>query len=145
MAVNMAAAMQACRNYFERGYRDGEFSLVGGILDPAIDAPYVYISGSAYHDGVHRQERGRLTDGEDTPSESFTGRVWALCPPASFTALVEEISAYDDKNPAGSLVSESFGAYSYNRGSGSGGGVKTWEEAFFFRLIPYRRMFTEVG
>ena len=77
MAVNMAAAMQACRNYFERGYRDGEFSLVGGILDPEIDAPYVYISGSAYHDGVHRQERGRLTDGEDTPSEVFTGRVWA--------------------------------------------------------------------
>ena len=64
---------------------------------------------------------------------------------AAFVALVEEISAYDDKNPVGALQSESFGSYSYSRDSaGSVPGAAGWQGAFAGRLNDYQRLTSEV-
>ena len=52
MAVSVAAVMRHIRNYFDRGYRYGDFSIIGGALTPAPDSAYVYIAGSVLHDGV---------------------------------------------------------------------------------------------
>lgn len=139
MKVSIAAVMRHVRNYFERGFIDGEFTVSGGVLTPMPRAPYVAISGSVWHDGVFRVDQLR-----ETPEETFTGRVWALHPPDDFVQLCEEIAAYDEKNPAGALQSESFGEYSYTRASGQSG-VIGWQGVFAQRLTPYRRMFTEVG
>ena len=80
----------------------------------------------------------------DLPSEDFTGKVWMLYPPDDFLALCEQINQFDEKNPAGALLSESFGDYSYSRGTSGNGGVTTWSEAFADQLAMYRRMFSEV-
>lgn len=139
MAVSMAAVMRHVRNYFERGYIDGTFTVSGGMLTPAPQTPYFAVQGSLGYDGVYSVFEGLP---ENMP-ETFTGRVWLLHPPDDFVSLCEQISAYDDKNPVGALQSETFGEYSYTRYNGYSG-PQTWQTAFAAYLTPYRRMFTEV-
>lgn len=140
MAVSMGSVMRHCRNYFETGSYDGEITIEGGhLITPALaHGRYIAIRGSAYNDGVHQV-------GDELTDEAFTGRVWVLSPPAAFVALVEEISAYDDKNPVGALQSESFGSYSYSRGiAGNVTGAAGWQGAFAGRLNDYQRLMSEV-
>lgn len=139
MAVSIAAVMRHVRNFFERGCIEGEFTVSGGVLTPAPRAPYVAIEGSAFNDGVYRIDE--LKKDQD---ETFIGRVWCLHPPEDFVSLCKEIATFDEKNPAGSMQSETFGEYSYNRATANGN-VQGWQMAFAQQLIPYRRMFTEVG
>lgn len=139
MAVSIAAVMRHVRNYFERGFVEGEFTVSGGVLSPTPAARYFAIEGSIYHDGVYRE--GEL---KESPAETFSGKVWTLCPPDDFIALCAEISAFDDNNPAGAMQSESFGEYSYTR-MGGADGAPGWICVFSNQLHPYRRMFTEVG
>lgn len=145
MAISIERVMRRVRNYFQRGYTEGTFAITGNVLSPAPSAPWVKISGSAYHDGVYECCSGYLQGvPEGRQDETFTGVVWMLYPPDDFLALCEEIRDYDQKNPVGALQSETFGDYSYNRGSGANGGTMSWETAFAAHLAPYRRMFTEV-
>lgn len=140
MAVSIAAVMRRVRNFFEREKIEGTFAISGGMLTPSPNAPYWAISGSARYDGVWPEKQLPI----DRENETFEGVVWGLHPPEDFLQLCEEIQAYDQKNPMGALQSETFADYSYTRasaGSSAGGG---WESAFEARLIPYRRMFTEV-
>lgn len=137
MAVTIADVMRHCNNYFEREAVDGDFVITGdGVLSPAVDAPYIAITGSAHHDGVYAA-------GETlgAPQEAFTGRVWVLSPPKSFIELCSEIAAFAAAHPAGSPVGETFGGYSYTRRAGT----EVWAGAFSAALRPYMRMFTEVG
>ena len=144
MAVTIAAVMRSVRNFFTRGFYRGQIAITGNALLPAQDAPYIAIQGSRHHDGVYRVINGNLQDMSDgMPDETFDGIAWKLYPPVDFISLCQQISAYDDKNPTGAPTSESFGDYSYSRASGPSGTL-TWEEAFARRLIPYRRMFSEV-
>lgn len=146
MAVSVAAVMRHIRNYFDRGYRYGDFSIIGGALTPAPDSAYVYIAGSVLHDGVWEMSGNMLLDAPDgLRDESFSGRVYELHPPGDFLALCREISEYDDKNPVGAMQSESFGDYSYTRAYATQKAAQGWQGAYFERLSPYRRMVTEVG
>lgn len=145
MAVSVAAVMRQIRNYFVSGYRYGDFSITGGALSPSPSCGYVFIRGSAWHDGVWSLSGDTLIDlPEGLRDETFNGRVYELHPPNDFLALVAEISDYDDKNPAGALQSESFGDYSYTRAGGGQAGAQGWQTAFRARLDPYRRMWAEV-
>lgn len=148
MAISIEAVMRRIKNFFNRRGEPpymGEISITGSVLTPAPSAPWVAIRGSTYHEGVYRCDSGVLQGiPEGRPDETFTGVVWKLYPPDDFLALCEEISSYDQKNPVGAYRSESFGEYSYTRGTGSSGGVMTWEQAYASALAPYRRMFTEV-
>ena len=139
MAVSIAAVMRQVRNFFVRGYMDGEFIIGGGVLTPEPPAHFVAITGSAFSDGVYS-----VFDGfPSSASGKFTGRVWLLHPPDDFLALCQQISAYDDQNPVGAMQSESFGEYSYTRAVGNSGAIP-WQTAFAQQLAPYRRMFAEV-
>ena len=153
MAVSMGAVMRRVRNFFERERIDGTFAISGGVLEPMPDAPYIAISGSAWHDGVW--PRDALTGAHDAvdqlaldtgieQDETFDGTVWGLHPPADFLAMCEEIEVYNSKNPIGAYQGESFGTYSYSRGAVSSAG-NGWEAAFALQLAPYRRMFSEVN
>lgn len=144
MAITIAAVMRHLRNYFERDCYEGEITIRGGVVTPSVAAPYVYISGSAYHDGV-KVMAGAAIKGDNAPDETFHGRVWTLHPPDEFLSLCQSIAAYDEKHPVGAMASETLNEYSYTRQSNGKGGVKTWQEAFSGQLSPYRRMFTEVG
>lgn len=145
MAVSVAAVMRHVRNFFERGARLGNFTIIGGALTPAPECSYVYISGSALHDGVWALSGDMLQGAQDgMKDDSFTGFVFELHPPGDFLRLCEEISSYDDAHPVGEMQSETFGDYSYTRAS-SQGGEQGWQSAYRKRLDAYRRMFTEVG
>ena len=141
MAVTIGVVMRHCRNYFEAGYLDDDFTISSGALvHPALaDGRYIAITGSAFNDGVHKIGTDMLMD------ESFNGRVWVLSPPAAFVDLCAQITEYDTKNPAGALQSESFGNYSYTRaGDSSTGGTATWQTAFARQLQDYRKPISEV-
>lgn len=140
MAVTVESVMRCVRNFFEKGYMDGTFTVSGGQITPCVPPGVWYaVEGSSANDGVYSPRE--TMDGAE---ETFTGRVWLLAPPRAFLRLCEEISEYDRKNPAGAMQSESFGNYSYTRAGGQNG-VQTWQEAYAAQLVPYRRMFTEVG
>lgn len=140
MAVTIGSVMRHCRNYFERGYIDGVFTVENGAITfPALaDGRYIAISGSAYNDGVHQIGTDVLTD------EAFTGRVWLLSPPAAFVGLCGEIAEYDRKNPTGAYLSEDFGTYSYQRAPNAQGQVATWQSAFAARLLDFQMLRSEV-
>lgn len=144
MTNTIAAVMRHIRNYFERECYEGEITITGGVVSPRINAPFAFIQGSAYHDGVKRMISG-VIENNNAPDETFTGRVWYLHPPDDFLALCGKIAEYEAKTPVGALVSESLEGYSYSRATGRNGGVQEWQDAFAARLAPFRRMFTEVG
>ena len=96
---------------------------------------------------------------EETPSEPpaealvdevFIGGVWLMAVPRDFLNLVADIEAWNDKyggvdSAAQSpFSSESFGGYSYSKGSsgsGSGGGAAiTWQNNFRSRLNRWRKI-----
>ena len=144
MSVNVEAVMRYVNNFFEVSQYDGEFTITDHRLVLPEDLPvgtFIAIRGSLFNDGVHKIDL--LHRFED---ETFSGVVYILHPPESFLAICAEIEDYEAKTPTGSFVSESFGGYSYSRGSGSSetGTASPWQQAFAIALRPYRRMFTEV-
>lgn len=147
MAVSVAAVMRQCRNYFETGYIDGTFRITGNALSGADGAHWVYISGSAYHNGVWEVCDGYLTGRsvEGLHDEEFEGRMWFLDPPEEFLELCKTIKTYEEKNPVGAFVQERFGEYSYVRANSGGAADMGWQKVFAVELSEYRRMFTEVG
>ena len=147
MSVSVAAVMRQCRNYFETGYIDGTFRITGNALSGAEGAHWVYISGSAYHNGVWEVCDGYLTgcSVDGLHDEEFEGRVWFLDPPEEFLELCKTIKAYEEKNPVGAFVQERFGEYSYTRANSGTVADMGWQNAFSAELAAYRRMFTEVG
>lgn len=143
MTHTIAAVMREVHNFFERGSISGNISISGGVVSPAVTAPYVYIKGSTFHDGLWEVIGSSLAR-DSHPNETFEGCVWLLYPPNDFVDLCDEIAAFDAKTPAGALQSESLEGYSYSRASGKNG-LLTWQEAYASRLRPFRRMFTGVG
>lgn len=146
MSVSVAAVMRQCRNYFETGYIDGTFRITGNALSGAEGAHWVYISGSAFHNGVWEVCDGYLTGRsvEGLHDEEFEGRVWFLDPPEEFLELCKTIKTYEEKNPVGAFVQERFGEYSYTRANSGTAADMGWQKAFSVELAAYRRMFTEV-
>ena len=146
MSVSVAAVMRQCRNYFEDGYIDGTFRITGNALSGAEGAHWVYISGSAFHNGVWEVCDGYLTGRsvEGLHDEEFEGRVWFLDPPEEFLEQCKTIKTYEEKNPVGAFVQERFGEYSYMRGQMGKAVDMGWQAAFVPELKEYRRLYTEV-
>lgn len=131
-------------NYFERDIVDGSFTISDGsvVLDFLQDGQYFRICGSVFNDGVYRYPANNLTD------ETFTGQIWAMAVPPAVIALVGEITAWIDKygdamnSP---YQSESFGGYSYSKGSGQNSSNNSsnpadWRVVFGSRLNHWRKI-----
>ena len=131
-------------NYFERDIVDGSFTISDGsaVLDFLQDGQYFRIYGSVFNDGVYRYPANDLTD------ETFTGQIWAMAVPPAVIALVDEITAWIDKygdamnSP---YQSESFGGYSYSKGSGQNSSNNSsnpadWRVVFGSRLNHWRKI-----
>lgn len=127
-------------NWFEiRGAaRYGTYSIVSGApaLDFVQDGQYYKIEGSVFNDGLHKYgDETKLVD------ETFTGFVIPLAVPKVVVSLADEIKVYCEKNPATDKVSESFGGYSYQRGTdGSGRVTGGWQAAFRDRLNLWKKV-----
>ncbi len=130
-------------NYFIVGVITGDFSVVDGALtvEGLQEGQYYKIEGSVFNDGVHQYPSTDLTD------EQFSGRIGAMAVPPMLIALCAEIEAWQNKYGAQALSpyqSESFGGYSYSKGSGAkadGSAVLLgWQDVFGRRLNKWRKL-----
>lgn len=125
-------------NWFDVRREFGTFTLSkgGGTLPPLKDGQYFRVVGSVLNDGLYQYPHTFITE------ETFDGAIWALAIPNAVLALVDDISAWQDKNgDQGAYTSESFGGYSYSRATDSvTGGAVTWESAFRSRLDKWRKL-----
>ena len=137
---------QELYNWFEREKRSGSFRIVDGMLEADFLRPgqYFRVMGSIFNDGVHQYGNDYLND------EDFTGSVWSLAIPEAVIKLSEDIDAWREKYEApdssamSRYMSESFGGYSYSKGSaisGTGtGGATSWRTSFASRMNAWRKL-----
>lgn len=140
------------KNYFtyEEDKHINDWVISNGQVSPSLDFPtdYIRIVGSRLNDGVHK----RGENGFNLVDESFHGGIWIMSPSADFLELVEEIKSWQDANGKidsanmSPFQSESFGGYSYSKGSnyransGNSAPVVTWQSQYANRLSIYRRI-----
>lgn len=138
------------KNYFvyEDDRHIGDWVIENGEISPVLEFPteYIRIQGSRLNDGVHKVSEMTLTD------EAFHGAICIMSPPSSFLSLCDDIAQWQDKygdvnsESMSPFSSESFGGYSYSRGSvsgtaaASGQSVPAWQNVFAKRLQRYRRI-----
>ena len=133
------------KNYFlrdrEQDIHVGTFTISDGSIEPLdflLEGQYFRIVGSLLNDGVYQYPATGLAD------ETFSGAVWAMAVPPAVIALAGEIEVWKAENAEtldSPFASESFGGYSYSKGtSASGTGAYTWQDQFASRLNPWRRL-----
>ena len=122
-------------NYFAVDIVPGEYTVNDGeITLPFLAAGQFFrVVGSVFCDGVYRY-------GDKLPAdETFDGAIWALAIPPALEDLAAEIEAWKEKNAEvinSPYQSESFGGYSYTKGSDSA----SWQGAFAKRLNRWRKL-----
>lgn len=113
------------------------------IVPELQSGQYFRIVGSVFNDGVYEYPVTGLKD------ETFNGAVWAMAIPAEVIALDAKISEWVakycgvDSSNLSPYQSESFGGYSYSKGSGSsdgGGSGNTWQNMFKSELDNWRKV-----
>lgn len=130
-------------NYFVKDVHSGIFKVSDRSLQVEFlqEGQYFKVVGSVFNDGIHKYPDDTLVD------EVFTGTVIAMAVPPSVIALSLEIEDWMDKY--GSVAnspyqSESFGGYSYTKGSisnGNGGSnMADWRSVFGSRLNHWRKI-----
>lgn len=140
---------QELRNWFDKKRYFDTFTVEDGALAVSFLVPgqYYRIVGSYFNDGVHQyghEAKNELTD------ETFDGAVWSLAIPKEVVQLADEIAAWRQKYEAADsaamspYMSESFGGYSYQKGSaltgGDSGGGTSWRATFRSRLNMWRKL-----
>lgn len=119
--------------------RAGTFIIVSGAisLSNVREGQYYKIEGSVFNDGLHKY--GDTSD--KLMDETFTGRIVPLAVPREVVKLADKIKAYCEKNPETDKVSESFGGYSYTRGTGADGAAAGgWQTAFRRELNVWKKV-----
>ncbi len=144
MDKTLTAICDYLNNYFWRQKIEGKFTISNGLINATglQNGQYFRVIGSTFNDGVHKYPTDVLQD------EEFTGAVWSMAVPATVIDLAKDINDWITlyggvSSPAMSpYTSESFGNYSYSKGSKSGGSGSAdgWQNAFANRLAPYRRL-----
>lgn len=117
--------------------RSGTFEVASGTLE--VDFlqydQYYRIEGSAFNDGLHQNP------GTDMKDEVFNGTVYPMAVPAAVINLCEKIEKWCESNPESDKISESFGGYSYSRGTDGNGGVNGgWQTAFRKELNVWKKV-----
>ena len=125
-------------------YKGGQ-TFLGSRTVELQDGQYFRIVGSVFNDGVFVYPATSLHD------ETFDGAVWAMAVPPEVIALSKEIDKWvelyggADSSAMSPFQSESFGGYSYSKGSKSrasdsnGENPNTWQSAFSDRLKLWRK------
>jgi hypothetical protein len=146
MSVTVCDIMRHVRNAFTVGCLPGDYALAGGHLAPGgllLEGDWIAIRGSLRCDGVYQVGEGGCLQPSPPASETFTGAVYLLRPPADFLALCGEIIAWDAERASAGLKSERFGSYSYEAATDENGVPMSWQRVFQARLVPFRKMYCE--
>ncbi|MBP5379704.1 MAG: hypothetical protein J6Y64_09220 [Ruminococcus sp.] len=148
----MAQLTEVCaniKNYFLRDKYHGTYTISPGTapLPSLLNGQYFRIVGSTLNDGVWQNTSEDLANLRE---EEFSGEIWSMGVPRDFEQLCDDINAWRAKNESldsanmSPFSSESFGGYSYSKGSSGslsgGAGVTTWQSMFRARLNTYRRI-----
>ena len=134
--------------------KNGVISYAGGAALPLKEGQYYRILGGVFNNGgVYPFYSTPPSEGEDTPlgvrprDEEFEGEVWSMAVPPDVVALADEIAAWNEKNGKADseamspYSSESFGGYSYSKGSSAtGGSGVSWSDVFGSRLSRYKKL-----
>lgn len=124
-------------NYFAVDIVPGEYTVNDGeITLPFLAAGQFFrVVGSVFCDGVYRC-------GDKLPAdETFDGAIWAMAIPPTLEELAAEIEEWKQKNAEvinSPYQSESFGGYSYSKGTGSDS--VSWQGVFAKRLNRWRKL-----
>lgn len=132
------------KNWFVRSESDkhfGAFTISNGVVMPSLDLSvnqYYRIIGSKFNDGVHK-----FGDNQDVLiDETFDGAIWIMCVPKEVIDLSVKISGFISKQDLNSsqFTGESFGGYSYTKGTKSNGAPITWQDVFCSDLNYWRKI-----
>lgn len=147
--MNISELCHELNNYFDRNMvkLHGAFEIRGGrIIDADFttaiqENQYFRIMGSVFNDGVWKNDTAlALTD------EAFVGHVWLMAIPKEFLDLADEMAAWETEHGQQILspfASESFGGYSYTKGSSGksgGGNISSAFDMFNSRLNKWRKL-----
>lgn len=133
-------------NFFWRSKIVGNFKIEDGSISVTTlkEGQYFRIVGSIFNDGVHEYPATDLKD------EEFEGAIWSMAVPQEVIDLASDIKEWEEKygnvesEAMSPFTSESFGNYSYSKGSSSdssgSGSPNSWQSVFGARLAPYRRL-----
>jgi hypothetical protein len=134
-----------CHNYFRRTKRNVKLTISGGTFtaDFLKEGQYFRILGSDLNDGVY------IYPATDLKDEEFEGEIWSMVVPQAIIDLASDMEEWKEQygavdSPAMSpYSSESFGNYSYSKGSSSSSSASAGSDvmsAFKARLNPYRKL-----
>lgn len=132
-------------NYFEYEYYEGEYAITDGSIDLSNvniqKNQYYMIEGSIFNDGIHKHIS------TDLANETFKGTIITMRVPKDVLEVLQEATEWESKNASvlnSPLNSESFGGYSYSKGTSSkkdgSQGAYTWRDVFGDRLKAYRKI-----
>ena len=131
-------------NWFDLDRKFGTFTISGGTVQDVLELAnnqYYRIVGSIFNDGVHKHPDTELVD------EIFDGAIWAMAIPPEVIALCDQITEWEGKYGDAVLspyASESFGGYSYSRGSKSSqngdGSLSNYKDVFADELNRWRKV-----
>ncbi len=123
----------------------GNFTIINETITPSvglIEGQYYRIVGSIFNDGVHAYSDVLVDEPE------FHGAIWKMHVPQDVIELANDIDAWQknygaiDSQAMSPFTSESFGGYSYSKGSSDSGftSSNSWQNVFASRLNSYRRI-----
>lgn len=145
----MEELLNYLKNYFYKFMVEGNFIISENkikIVGNFLQGQYIKIQGSVLNDGVYRINS--ITNKEieviGAENEEFEGIIYSLAIPKQLIELENEIKAYKDKNKPSSIISESFGGYSYTLAPSKDGTKASWKDIFKTELSPYRKMVDRV-
>lgn len=127
--------MPRCTNYFAVDIVPGEYT----VNDGEITLPFL-AARTVFSRRRQRLLRRGVSLRDKLPAdETFDGAVWAMAIPPALEAIAVEIEEWKAKNAdvlASPYQSESFGGYSYTKGSDSA----SWQGVFAKRLNRWRKL-----
>lgn len=133
-------------NYFEMDEVSGEFTITGGSLGASFlnDKQYFRIEGSVFNDGIYQYPTTDLKD------ETFWGVITPMAVPADVLKVLADATKWEEDNASNLAMankpfnSESFGGYSYSKGTSTKKdgtqGAFTWRDVFGDSLKAYRKI-----
>lgn len=131
------------KNYFDYERHIGKIKITDGVIT---------CNGGQVQTGQHfalfrdRYVLGVYKQGDTLPNKEFNGAVWLMDIPEGVIAADTWAEAWNQKNGSaaanGPYQSESFGGYSYTKGTGKSGiGSNVFDQAQFKAMLaPYKKI-----
>lgn len=155
--MNITEICADIRNYFppvkkkrDKSYiHSGTFKISSNSIAPLDfikQGQFFRIYGSSLNEGVYQNTPESL---ELLKDEEFEGEIWEMAVPDAFLSLCKDIDQWRSENESADSVnmspftSESFGGYSYSKGSSGNsenGNSISWQSQFAKRLNIWRKI-----